>query len=166
VKVWNIEPANVNMYDAQRKADFESSKRIAGEQLEISYMELYRYVPELQPKFDETINKIRTMEESSHDALESSLQKVLNDDIQGPKPGSPKTANRKQMDVGNDLRGEAKAEEARLHSEIETTTRQLRGQMLCLINLPDQTLRDPAERKVAVAKILSMTGMECPNTPK
>jgi hypothetical protein len=38
--------------------------------------------------------------------------------------------------------------------------------MLCLINLPDQTLRDPAERKVAVAKILSMTGMECPTTRK
>jgi hypothetical protein len=159
-KDWKFEPANGHMYNALQKARFESSKRIAEEELEISYMELYRYVPELQSTFDETIKKIREAEDSSHNRIESALQDTLRNDL-GTTEFKHYDATARQIQLGNDLRGEVTAQKDQLHEQIEQTTRQLRAQMLCLINLPSETLRDPAKRKGAVSEIAAMRD-QCP----
>jgi hypothetical protein len=143
------------MYNAILKADFESSQRVTQEQLEISYMELYRYVPELQTKFDETIKEIRVAEGRSHESVKTVLQRTLVHDL-GDRTITLMKPDARQINIGNDLRIAATTEETRAHEEIEKTTRQLRGQMLCLINLPDEWLQDPAKRKAAVSDILSI----------
>ena len=73
-----IEPANGDMYQAIQEADLRASERVSKEELETSYMELYRYIPELQKPFDDTIEQIKTKRRKpSHDDLKDALQQEL-----------------------------------------------------------------------------------------
>jgi hypothetical protein len=140
------EPANRTLFEALNKADFDSSKRTSDEQLEVAYVDLYRYVPELQSLFDQTIEKIKVAETKSHTHLAQSLQDKLFDPALLKLQRTPA--------IGNPLREEVSAERTRLHKEIEDITLSLRTKMLTLIQLPDEDLQDPTRRSAAVKIII------------
>ena len=157
------EPANGDLYKGLQEANLKASERISQEELEISYMELYRYVPELQTPFDETISAIKKTEADSRTDLAAALQDQLPKSITGEHldacyTGSDSTSP--QIPIGNDLRCIVYQNKEQTHEEIQKKTSQLRAQMLCVIKLPDGKLRDSPKRTDAVRRILVMNEEE------
>jgi len=168
------EPANGNMYKGLQEAGLRASERISKEELETSYMELYRYVQELQNPFDDTITSIKQREQQSHDDLEDKLQTALGDCIQeavtrkwllctnqNDKPSTPP-----QIRIGNHLRIITGLQREQAHKAIEQITQTLRAKMLCVIRLPDDQLRDSPVRADAVKKILDAKDINKDGCPK
>jgi hypothetical protein len=135
-------PARTDLFTGLRKAEGVASQRILDEQLEISYMELYGFIPALRPPFDEIRQEIKKDEEASHRRLESTLQETLNN--------NELLRNSDHAMMGNALRASVKAEREKLHQMIDQTTKPLRDNMLKLIHLSDAELSDPKKRDAQI----------------
>jgi hypothetical protein len=138
------EPAKRDLFDALRDAEGKASQRIVDEQLEISYMELYRYVPSLRPPFDKIKKEIEDAEKAPHRRLEIKLQNdiLLRKDLLRASVSSA---------MGEQLRVDAASERSALRAEIEGITKPLRDNMVKLINLEDQELIDSDKRAAVIA---------------
>jgi hypothetical protein len=137
------EPAKRDLFDALKDAEGKASQRIVDEQLEISYMELYRYIPALRPPFDKIKQEIGEAEKASHRRLEIQLQTdILNTELlQGTE----------SVAMGKRLRDDTLRERATLHQQIQQITQPLRDNMLKLINLKDDELLDSYKRAAVIA---------------
>ncbi len=138
------EPAKRDLFDALREAEGKASQRIVDEQLEISYMELYRYVPSLRPPFDKIKDEIEEKEKASHRRLEKQLQ----NDILFEKELLEATES---VAMGERLRKDVQSERELLHRQIQQITQPLRENMLKLINLSDEDLLDSQKRASVIA---------------
>ncbi|MFZ0308576.1 MAG: hypothetical protein WAL89_10400 [Candidatus Sulfotelmatobacter sp.] len=137
------EPAKRDLFDALKEAEGKASQRIVEEQLEISYMELYRYVPSLRPPFDKIKDEIGSKERASHRRLEVKLQEDMFDESLLKATGS--------FVMGKKLREDAQTERELLHQQIEQITQPLQENMLKLINLTDDELLDSRKRASVIA---------------
>ena len=143
----DVQPANRMLYRGYMDAESKSSQRIVDEQLQVSYMELYGYAPELQPVFDKTIAEIKDVEAGSHDELIGTLQQMLRDPKFLALSGSP--------EIGNQMRFKITDSKKELNAKIQQTTRPLRSKMLRLIQLTDDQLADATKRSAEIKRIIS-----------
>jgi len=147
-KTHNVQPAKRDLYRGLKDAESKASQRIIDEQLEISYMELYGYIPSLEPPFEKIRQGIKKAETDSHRRLEAALQcKILGPDSPGCPEDPEYLTNMRDRDsgrMGNALRGEAEVERKRLRVQIDEITSPLRTNMLRLIQLEDKKLLDKA----------------------
>ena len=101
-------PARRILYTGMKVAEGTASQRIVDEQLEIAYMDLYGYVPNLKPPFDQIRENIQRAEQASHERLENKLQTI---DLQNRKA----LLSSDSATMGNLLRSDVESERVRLH---------------------------------------------------
>jgi hypothetical protein len=140
------QPANRMMYKGLLKAGADASERIVKEQLQVAYMELYGYVPELQTVFDNTITSIKEAEASSHKELSKALQEQL--------PNLELQRLSDTVSIGNLLRKTVDLARLELRTKIRKIAAPLRAKMLALIQQPDDVLAD-IERRAKFTKELA-----------
>lgn len=143
----NTQPANRMLYRGCMDAESKSSQRIVDEQLQVSYMELYGYVPELQPVFDKTIREIKDAEAKSHESLMDQLQEM----VRNPEVQALTTS----PEIGNPMRYKITDSRKELADKIQETTGPLRTKMLRLIQLSDDQLADASERTRQIKRIIA-----------
>jgi hypothetical protein len=137
-KTHSVEPANRVLYRGLMDAEAKASQRIGDEQLQISYMELYSYVPTLQTTFDQTISEIKIAETESHKVLADKLQSILRNPDILKLSDSPA--------IGNELRSAARAARASLREQIQGIADPLRKKMVQFIQLGDGELANASRR--------------------
>ena len=143
----NIQQANRMLYRGCMDAESKSSQRIVDEQLQVSYMELYGYVPELQPVFDKTIREIKDAEAKSHEELMDRLQEMARSRDIRALSTSP--------EIGNPMRFKITDSRKALAAKIQETTGPLRSKMLQLIQLSDDQLADASKRTIEIKRIIA-----------
>jgi hypothetical protein len=139
------EPANRILVKGLKEAEAKSSQRVVDEQLQLSYMELYGYVPALQTLFDSTIDQIKGAEKDSHEQVSLSLQNILRDRKTLNLTNSP--------EIGNPMRGKADTARKDLRLKIRSITEPLREKMLALIQMSDDDLANSIKRNEITKRI-------------
>ena len=134
------QPANRMLFRGLVLAEAAASKRIADEQLEVAYIELYGYVPSLQKTFDTTIQAIKVVEAQAHVDTVSVLQAKLATVLKLPT----------SILIGNTLRTSADEQRQRLRNQIESIANPLRERMLNLINLSNRDILNEKLREAAM----------------
>jgi len=137
------QPANRILFRGLMDAKGKASQRIVDEQLQGAYMELYGYVPQFQGVFDTTIERIKSAERESQQALRLRLQDILLDKAVTSLKDSPS--------IGNVFRSSVEEERVKLQNRITQISRPLREKMLKVIQLKDGDLRNAQETPVLTA---------------
>ncbi len=141
--------ANAFLYKGLMDAAAKASQRIIEEQLQIAYMELFAYVPELQKDFERVVPEIHEVEQRIHTKVEAELQaelfRLMSDEATLTKMKHPR------IEIGNALRDVAWRRRQGLRSEIHNATMQLRNRMVELIERSDAELGDAKTRAALVS---------------